>query len=246
MNPAIALLRDGLDKWKVPLSDRQIGLFAQFCDLLMEGAKRLSLTSLRQPDEITLFHFLDSLAPVAFGIIGERGSLIDVGSGAGFPGLPIAIMKNEIAVTLCEARKKKVEFLNLVVHHLGLKNVRVLWERAETAARSEAHRECYDIAVSRAFGPVAVTLECTVPFVVVGGRVAIYGGPTLVKESELMKGLASLLGGRLERLLEYALPLTDRRRTLAVVVKEGATDRRYPRRAGIPKKRPLRPARKQS
>lgn len=234
------LLLSGLEKWNLTISRHQMAQFEALAEALAEGSEKMNLTKWTRTDEIVRFHFLDSLAPVAFSIVSEGRRLIDVGSGAGFPGIPIAIVRPDIQVTLCEVRQKKAQFLKEVMNKLGLENVQVLCQRAEEAGRSLEHRQAYSYAVCRAVGPLPVALEYSLPFVTVGGCTVLYSGSDIGLDRSRIQGIADLLGGKLEGFREYEVTGADRRRTLIVFRKVKETDRRYPRRAGIPAKRPLR------
>ncbi len=233
-------LEEGLRQWNLSLNAVQRDRFLRFTRLLLEWNERMSLTSITEPERIAVEHYLDSLAPLAFNLIAAETSVVDVGTGAGFPGLPLAILCPDISVTLVDATRKKVNYLNEVCAELGLTNVSVVWGRAEDLARDPAFREGFDIAVARAFGALDVVWECTVPFVKVGGLAIAYKGPKVEEELPMGEKVAPLLGAQQERCYTFELPLSSLRRALVVARKVAPTPFRFPRRAGLPEKRPLR------
>lgn len=223
----------------IHLSATQLEQFEALCQMLLEWNERMSLTGIKEPTRIAIEHFVDSLAPIAFGLLRDGASLIDVGTGAGFPGLPIAIAAPGILVALLDASYKKMVFLNAVRERIGLTNVELLHGRAEEFAHRPECREAYDIAVARAFGRIDVVLECCMPFVKVGGRAIAYKGPSVFSELSFGKIAARELGGAIVDVIEFKLPTTELKRTLVIVEKLEPTAHRYPRRPGIPEKRPL-------
>lgn len=210
--------------------------------LLLEWNGKMDLTSVSQADTAAR-HFLDSLLPLAVpGLFPENGKIIDVGSGAGFPGLPIAIARGDLAVTLLEAQGKRCQFLEAVCREVGLKNVSVLNERAEVAGRSESHREAYDRAVARAVAPLNLLCEYLLPFVKVGGAALCWKGPGAAQEMEDGEAAADILGGQMGESLDMGVQ--DRRHILIPIQKIEKTLPQYPRKNGIPAKRPLKSGKK--
>lgn len=209
----------------------------RYLHLLLETNKQFNLTAIREPDLAWRRHILESIAVVP-AIGDEARSLIDVGTGAGLPGLPIAILCPDLKVTLLEATGKKARFLGAVVGDLGLKNVKIITDRAETIAHQPEHREHYDLATARAVGPLNVLLELTLPFLLPGGRLLAMKGQAA--ESELRDAGDALmhLGAGEVQVFEL-LPGLDDEANLIEVVKESATPTQYPRRPGIPKQEPL-------
>lgn len=237
----VRLLREEAAAWGVALDEGQLARFARFLDLLAAEAGRFNLTAIRDPGEIVRKHFLDSLAGArlmeAESAFPRR--LIDVGSGAGFPGLPLKIARPELEVTLVEKNRKKAAFLRRAVAALELAGVRVLAVRAEEAGRDPEHRERYEYAAARAVAEIKVLAEYCLPLVRPGGLFLAYKGPDVGDELARAGGALRALNGRVRETLEFALPAGGERRTLVVVVKTGPTPGRYPRRPGIPARRPL-------
>lgn len=233
----LELLERGAREMGIELTAPQVMAFGRYLTLLADWGHRIDLTTVLDPEGVQRRHFLESLAVGAalrrLGLLPDGASVIDVGSGAGFPGLPIRIVWPSVRLTLLEARRKRAAFLEAVVAALGLGDVAVVAERAETLARDPAHREAYDLALSRALAPVRVLAELTLPFVRVGGASAALKGERL--EGELADATKALevLRAKAET---HVLPTGGR---LLLLRKEAPTSERYPRRPGIPSKRPL-------
>lgn len=225
--------------WGLELSAGQLAQFSAYEALLLEWNERISLTAIRAPEEIRVRHFLDSLAcATATGPLDGR-ALIDVGSGAGFPGLPLKILYPGLRLTLVDSVGKKARFLEMVAAELGLRDVTVLAERAETLGQDAAHRERYDWAVARAVAELRVLVELLLPLCRVGGAALAQKGESAAEEMRAATGAIAALGGGAPRLSPVQLPGVAETHYLVVIDKRRPTDPRYPRRAGIPHKRPL-------
>ncbi len=221
------------------LSAGQLAQFARYESLLLDWNQRLNLTAIREPEQIRVRHFLDSLS-----LAGEMGdvagaSLVDVGAGAGFPGLPLKILFPAMALTLIESTVKKARFLETVCSELELKNVAIIPERVELVAHQVEHREQYDWAVARGVAELRVLAEYLLPLVRVGGVMAAQKGEGVRAELKDAAKAISLLGGSSARLHTVQLPGVERLHYLVLVSKERPTPLAYPRRPGIPSKRPL-------
>lgn len=206
-----------------------------FHKLLLAHSRVTDLTKVPE-EEMTLRHYADSLAALRLGLVPQTGAVVDVGSGAGFPGLPLAIAAPGLCVTLLEAREKRCAFLETVIRELGLPNVTVACARAEDAART-GMREAFDRAAARALAPLPVLAEYLLPFVKPGGLALCWKGPAVEAERADGARAATLLGGRLGRLAELGLP--GRSHFIQVIEKTGASPQKYPRKAGVPAKNPL-------
>ncbi len=231
-----------LDVLGEPLTERQVAQFERYAALLVEWNARINLTAITDPAGIVTHHFLDSLSVLPF--LGARGgapySVIDVGTGAGFPGMALAIARPAWQITLLEATRKKVDFLALVAQELALSNVVTVWGRAEEQGQEPAHREQYDAAVARAVAALPVLAEYCLPFVRVGGRWVAQKGPRVEEELQQSRNALGQLGGKLLALKEVAIPgLADETRALVIVEKLRATPAAFPRKPGTPSKRPL-------
>ncbi len=206
-----------------------------FHRLLLEHSRLMDLTKVPEED-MTLRHYADALSALPLGLLPESGAVIDVGSGAGLPGIPLAIAAPGLRLTLLEAREKRCAFLERVRLELGLSNVTVLCARAEDAARTGL-RETFDRALARALAPLNVLAEYLLPFLKPGGLALCWKGPAVKDEGEAGGRAAAQLGGRLGRLMDLGLP--GRSHFIQVIEKTGASPLKYPRRAGVPAKNPL-------
>ena len=209
--------------------------------LLADWNTRMNLTGDTDFETALSRHYLDSLAPLAMeGVFPAGASLIDVGSGAGFPGLPLAIARPDLQVVLLDSLNKRLQFLSAVVERLGLTNVRLVHARAEDAGRDPLLRERFDIAVARAVAPLPVLCELLLPFVRVGGHMACYKGPAAQEEWQAASRAAKLLGGGECAVRPVVLPTQpDWQHTLITCPKVQKTLRQYPRKAGTPSRQPL-------
>lgn len=221
------------------LSQAQIEGLERYCGLLLAENAAMNLTAVTDPGEVAVRHFLDSLCPPALALLPRGARLIDVGSGGGLPGIPLAIARPDLSVTLLEARRKKTDFLLRTAELLGLENVSVVWGRAEDTGRDPAHREQYDVATARAVAALPVLCELLLPFVAVGGMAFAWKGPAAREEMEAAGPALDCLGGAHPRLLPYAISHEFCHMHLFVCDKVRPTPPSYPRKAGKPAKFPL-------
>jgi 16S rRNA (guanine527-N7)-methyltransferase len=223
----------------ISLTSAQLAQFAVYETLLIEWSERISLTAVRGPRQIRVRHFLDSLACVtATGPLGDR-TLIDVGSGAGFPGLPLKILHPTLKLTLVESVAKKARFLEHAAGELGLKDVIIVADRAEAIGHQAAHREHYDWAVARAVAELRVLVEFLLPLCRVGGAALAQKGESARDEVAVASAAIAALGGGEAQISAVRLPETEQTHYLVVIPKIRPIEARYPRRPGIPAKRPL-------
>lgn len=236
------ILVDGAKKIGIKLNENQIEIFSRYLDLLIEWNQKINLTSLKTPQEIIIKHFLDSLTCIKvidlYSNI-DKNSIIDIGTGAGFPGIPIKIVYPSTELFLLEARKKKSIFLEKLIKELNLKQVQVLKGRAETFGRCTEHREKYDIAISRAVAPLNILSEYCLPLVRIRGLFIAQKGRSYIREVE--KGIKAIqfLGGELIKVEKIQIPFINQDRYLLVINKKKYTPLEYPRKEGLPQKRPL-------
>jgi 16S rRNA (guanine527-N7)-methyltransferase len=223
----------------ISLDRSQMRAFESYLEFLLEWNRRINLTAITDPGEIWVKHFLDSLSCFKAIPAGEGLRIIDVGTGAGFPGIPIKIAVPGIRLTLVEAAGKKAEFCRLLTARLQLSDVTILHARAEEAGCDPETREQYDWAVARAVAGLPVLAEYLLPLVKVGGRALAQKGETGPAEAESAAGAMQLLGGRLEKILPVELPGILEKRFLILMEKQTPTPAKYPRRAGAPSKKPL-------
>lgn len=232
-------LARGLEAMGIPADKTALDRFEMFHALLDEGNKKMDLTAVMEEDERVDRHDLDSAAPLAKGLLPEGARIIDVGTGAGFPGIPLLILRPDLKLTLLDAQAKRIHFLEGVLAQLGLTAV-TLHARAEDAARLPEHREAYDAAVSRAVAPSPVLQELTLPFVRVGGKAIAWKGPGAEGEWERAKRAAFVLGGALRPPEPAPVPgRPEWNHVLLISEKERPTPKAYPRKAGTPSKKPL-------
>ena len=207
--------------------------------LLMDWNTRMDLTAVTDEAEMMDRHYVDSLMALRFGLIPRKGRIIDVGTGAGFPGMPLALACPEMQVTLMDAQQKRLTFLQAVIDELQVRNVTLVHSRAEDGARLPLHREQYDLAVARAVAPLAVLAEYLLPYVRVGGSAMCWKGPALQEEMQQGRRAAHLLGGKVEEPISCEFPGRAWQHLLLPIQKKEKTARQYPRKAGTPGKSPL-------
>jgi len=236
MNKIFQFKKD-LDELHILLSDAQFDQFFTYYEMLIEKNKVMNLTAITKFDEVIKKHFIDSLSLVkVFDLSGEL-SLLDVGTGAGFPGIPLKIAFPHLRVTLLDSLQKRVGFLNEVIEELSLDNVEALHGRAEDFAKPGLLRECFDLCVSRAVANLSTLSEYCLPYVKVGGSFISY--KTDAGETEQAKHAIEILGGDLREQKAFTLPDSDIHRNLIVIEKCRPTPNQYPRKAGTANKKPL-------
>ena len=223
----------------IPLTAEQIGQFSVYHEMLLDWNTRMNLTALTAPEDVAVKHIIDSLTAYDAALFDGARTLIDVGAGAGLPGIPLAVYAPHLTVTLLDALNKRVRFLTEVTAAMGLQNVRCIHARAEEAARTAEHRAAYDIAVSRAVARLPVLLEYTLPFVRVGGTLLALKGRAYAEEQKEARRAAEVLGGGRISARPVHLPGLDDVRAILTVTKERQTPAAYPRGGGAPTRRPL-------
>ena len=231
------LLFEGALKLNMDLSDAKISQFMTYMEMLIETNKSLNLTAITEPEEVITKHFLDSLTAEKF--IPQGASLIDVGCGAGFPGLPLKIARDDISLTLLDSLAKRLAFIEDVLKTADVKNTKCVHARAEDGARDKARREKYDVAVSRAVANMAVLCEYCLPYVKIGGLFLALKGPAAQEEIENAKGAIKTLGGEVIEIAQAAVPFTDLLHKIVVIKKVHPCPKQYPRKAGTPSKKPI-------
>lgn len=229
-----AILREGLTALSLPAAG--IPALLRYWELLAEKNKVMNLTAITDPDEAARLHFLDSAALLALADLRGK-SVIDVGTGAGFPGLPLKILEPSIRLTLLDAQRKRVDFLREVCGELGLEDVECVHSRAEEFARER--REDFDVVVSRAVAALPVLAELCLPLVKPGGQFLAMKSVDTSEELNAAGRAAGLLGGRLEKPLDYVISGTEIPRRLVILTKMGETPKKYPRTFAKIKKYPL-------
>lgn len=232
-------LESGAAEFGIALDDAQINAFERYTELLLEWNQRFNLTRITEPDEIAVKHYLDSLSVLKYVRIRGGSSLIDIGTGAGFPGIPLKIAVPTLRLTLLDSVRKRLTFLEAVVQELGLTDVRIVHGRAEDYGQDRAFRAKYDFAASRAVARLSVLCELCMPFCRTGGKFIAYKGPEADEEIAEASKAIRVLGGKLEAVYRFTLPGGDLQRSLVIVGKTEQTPKAYPRKAGTPEKEPL-------
>lgn len=219
------------------LQEEQLEQFFIYKELLIEWNKKMNLTAIEQEEDIITKHFIDSLSIASY--IPDTAKVIDIGTGAGFPGIPLKILKKDLSITLLDSLNKRITFLEEVIRNLSLENIQAVHARAEELAHKEEYREQYDIAVSRAVAPMHTLLEYMLPYVKIGGKCICMKGPNLQEESKDLQNCLETLGGKIEKIEEIVLPETEIKRNIMLIKKENKTLKKYPRNPGMPSKKPL-------
>ena len=223
----------------VTLSEKQIQQFLTYYEMLVEWNEVMNLTAITEYEEVMKKHFVDSLSLIQTFDVNKKVSVIDVGTGAGFPGLTLKIAYPNMKVTLLDSLNKRINFLNAVIEKLGLTDVETVHGRAEDFAKPGKLREKYDLCVSRAVANLTTLSEYCLPFVKVGGEFISYKSEKITEEMENAKKAISLLGGKFDRSKDFNLPDSDIYRNLVVIKKVKETPKKFPRKAGLPSKEPL-------
>lgn len=224
---------------EIDLSDKQLEQFQIFYDYMIEMNQVMNLTSITEEDEVILKHFYDSMSVVKYYDFNQGEYVIDVGTGAGFPGIPLAILLPGIQFTLMDSLNKRITFLKDVVEKCGLKNVECIHSRAEELAKNEKYREKYDICVSRAVANLSILLEYCIPFIKKGGKFISYKSISSEEELSASKNAQNKLCCKLKNNISFELPDTDNKRNFLIFEKFDLTASKYPRNNGIPRKKPL-------
>lgn len=228
-----------LEKIGVTLSDRQLRQFLTYYEMLVEWNQMMNLTAITEYEDVMKKHFVDSISLCKAYDISRNSSVIDVGTGAGFPGLALKIAYPNLQVTLLDSLNKRIQFLDAVIERLGLTQVETIHGRAEDFAKAGKLRESFDLCVSRAVANLSTLSEYCLPFVKVGGEFISYKSEKITEEMAAAENAISILGGRVKEQIEFVLPDSDIYRNLFVISKEKATPKKYPRKAGLPSKDPL-------
>ncbi len=238
-----------LEHLHIQLSSDQLDQFISYFELLVEWNSFMNLTAITDFDEVCKKHFTDSLSLIKAkeDILKNCGndlekdpiSVLDMGTGAGFPGIPLKIVFPNLKITLLDSLNKRINFLNEVIDQLNLKNICAIHGRAEDFARTTDYRNSFDLCVSRAVANMSTLSEYCIPFVKKGGLFIPYKSEKITEELADANNALSILGGKIIRQIDYTLPETDYYRNLVIIKKEKDTPKKYPRKAGLPKKEPL-------
>ena len=229
-------IRDGINFLGYEISEEQLDSLLRYSELLLSWNEKINLTAIREPREVAVKHFADSLTGLS--LLPENARVIDVGAGAGFPSLPLKIMRDDISVTMLDSLNKRVSFLNEVISVLGLKKTAAIHARAEELAKKNG-RESYDVCVSRAVARLCVLSEYCLPYVKIGGSFLAYKGPEVGGELEEAKAAIAALGGEVADIKRYNLPASDITHSIIVIKKIRQTPTKYPRNSGKISKSPI-------
>lgn len=234
------LMKSACDNVAMNFDEDKYNKFITYKRLLQEWNEKINLTAITEDEEVIKKHFIDCIKAFTSDEFKKAKTLIDVGTGAGFPGMPIAIMRDDLDVTLLDSLNKRINYLDQVVATLGLKNVTTIHSRAEDGARNKELREKFDIATSRAVANMCVLAEFCMPYVKVGGYFIALKGPNVTEELDSAKNAIGTLGGKLVDVVEVNIEGTDLKHNLVIVKKVKETPKTYPRKAGTITKKPLK------
>lgn len=239
MNYNLEKFKNGLQQLHIALSEKQMEQFLQYYELLVEKNKVMNLTAITEFDEVVEKHFLDSVSLTQQLDLHQPLKVLDLGTGAGFPGIPLKIVFPELEITLMDSLNKRVLFLQDVISSLQLENIEAVHGRAEEAAKNKKYREGFDLCVSRAVANISTLSEYCLPFVKVGGSFISYKSSTIEDELEEGKKGIAILGGKVKDVYKFTLPESELQRSFVIIEKEKKTPKAYPRKAGTPSKEPL-------
>ena len=228
-----------LKKWNLVLTEEQKNQFLTYYEMLVEKNKVMNLTSVTEFNEVVEKHFLDSISLWTIEDLSQRKKVLDLGTGAGFPGIPLKIMFPELEITLADSLNKRILFLQEVIDALKLQNISAIHGRAEEMAKQENFRESYDLCVSRAVANLSTLSEYCLPFVRIGGKFISYKSGEIEEEQKNAKNAVFLLGGKIEKIHKFELDGTELKRSFVVIDKVKKTPKLYPRKAGTPAKNQL-------
>lgn len=234
------MLIQGINELGFEITDKQVEQFFKYYEMLINTNRVMNLTSIVDLDEVIIKHFIDSLLSVKTIDMNEFNTMIDVGTGAGFPGIPLKIMFPDLEVTLLDSLNKRIKFLDSVINELGLDKISTIHGRAEDIGRDENYREKYDLCVSRAVANLSTLSEYCVPFIRKGGTFISYKSEFSEEEKKEAAKAISILGGKIEKSEIVKLPFTDINRSFIVIDKNKVTPSKYPRKAGVPSKKPIK------
>ena len=224
-------------KVNIEIDNKKEEQFYKYMELLLEWNEKINLTAITEPNDIILKHFIDSITINKY--IEQSNSIMDIGTGAGFPGIPLKIMNQNKKITLVDSLNKRINFLNEVCKEISLENIQCIHARAEELANDLKYRENFETVVSRAVARLNVLIEYMLPFVKKGGLCICMKGPNIDGELEEAKNAIKVLGGKIKSVESFFLPDSDIERNVIIIEKVTETPKKYPRRAGLPSKQPI-------
>lgn len=231
----IEIIKEKFKNYGIDLSDKQAKQFFDYYEFLVSENQKYNLTAITDFNDVVMKHFIDSVLPL--NEIKENASVIDVGTGAGFPGVPLKILRPDIKLTLLDSLQKRINFLNQLLKLLGINDVKTIHSRAEDYIKQG--REKFEYALSRAVASVPTLAEYLLPYVKVGGEILMYKGSGFQEELDLGHKAIKILGGQVENVLNYKLNEIDSQRNIIIIKKFSMTDKKYPRGKNLPKFKPL-------
>ena len=235
----IPYLENVFTEMGLTFTDEQMELFAKYDDFLIDYNTKINLTRIIDPREVAVKHFGDSLTLLTQDVLPQGASIADVGTGAGFPGIPLAISRPDLQITLMDSLRKRIEFLRELIQALGITNVTLVWGRAEELGQNPQYRNRFDIVIARAVAPLRVLVELCLPLTKTNGVFLAMKGPKAEEEVEAATNALKIIGGKLIGPRIVVLPLLKEMRTLVHILKNRPTPREYPRKAGTPERQPI-------
>ena len=235
----IPYLENVFTEMGLTFTDEQMELFAKYDDFLIDYNTKINLTRIIDPREVAVKHFGDSLTLLTQDVLPQGASIADVGTGAGFPGIPLAISRPDLQITLMDSLRKRIEFLRELIQALGITNVTLVWGRAEELGQTPQYRDRFDIVIARAVAPFRVLVELCLPLTKTNGVFLAMKGPKAEEEVEAATNALKIIGGKLIGTRIVVLPLLKEMRTLVHILKNRPTPREYPRKAGTPERQPI-------
>ena len=234
------LFEEKLSALGITLTENQYEQFDKYYELLVEWTKVMNLTGITEYEEVNEKHFVDSLSIVKVIDINKIDSVIDIGTGAGFPGIPLKIAFPHLKITLLDSLNKRIKYLDTVIEKLGLEDIRTIHGRAEDFARKEEYREKYDLTVSRAVANLSTLSELCIPYVKVGGMFIPYKSGEIDEEVKEAQTAIKVLGAKQREIVKFTLPGSDINRSFVKIDKVKNTGKKFPRKAGLPGKEPIK------